>query len=520
MNPTTLFTLLVRLLRPANLITGLCALALITTWPATAWSQNGQDRVRKSVDDLSEQELDNYIHAISMLKKKAEADPNSKDGFAYYAALHDGFQLGPCEHGQDTFMPWHRALLWLFEEALRRSDPPRTSNVTIPYWDWSELPSGDRFPKVFETKMYKGAPNPLNTLWPKLFRVSREKGRICRVVCQPGTEPPPGCDCLPWPRWWLEKNVMNNIRWEGEGNFAGKNFSDRDCSKFSRGAFGKLELDPHNSIHDTYVGGNMADPSTAGEDPLFWSFHTYIDLLFAQWQDKGNKVDTCLNCEFCGLYKQTNPTAIRYKVEDVLDIRQMGYSYEYKPQIPLAGPAAASAPKRRATAQKTYFEPHPSADFALSGKIAPAVVRSENITIPSPGFGDAKLRLSGIKTSTSFSYQGNVYLYPAGVAFTPRSRIFRSRFLVELFTIWKTHTDTQAGDHGTHAQEQSTEVDVDLNDELKSLARSEAGKTWIVTVVLVPNNKGKTPMLGKKALAEGKAMANALNFESMKLEIK
>jgi tyrosinase len=54
--------------------------------------------------------------------------------------------LGPCEHANDTFMPWHRAHLFEFEEALRRSDPPRTTKVTLPYCDWSAVPSGSRYP--------------------------------------------------------------------------------------------------------------------------------------------------------------------------------------------------------------------------------------------------------------------------------------------------------------------------------------------------------------------------------------
>jgi hypothetical protein len=39
-------------------------------------------------------------------------------------------------------IPWHRARLAGFEKLLRDSDPPRTANVTIPYWDWTKPASG------------------------------------------------------------------------------------------------------------------------------------------------------------------------------------------------------------------------------------------------------------------------------------------------------------------------------------------------------------------------------------------
>jgi tyrosinase len=87
-------------------------------------------RVRKNIDSLTPQELANYEHAISKLLEISTNDPESIDGYTYFEQLHDG-DLGPCEHKNDTFMPWHRAHLFLFEEALRRSDPPRTETVTV-----------------------------------------------------------------------------------------------------------------------------------------------------------------------------------------------------------------------------------------------------------------------------------------------------------------------------------------------------------------------------------------------------
>ena len=91
-----------------------------------------QPRIRRNIDSLTPAELADYEHAFAKLKEISDADRESIDGLQYFTDLHNTM-LGPCEHANDTFLPWHRAHLFLFEEALRRSDPPRTSNVTLPY---------------------------------------------------------------------------------------------------------------------------------------------------------------------------------------------------------------------------------------------------------------------------------------------------------------------------------------------------------------------------------------------------
>src|SRR3712207_8578991 len=79
-----------------------------------------QPRIRKNIDSLTPAELADYEHAFTKLKEISDADPDSIDGLQYFTDLHNTM-LGPCEHANDTFLPWHRAHLFLFEEALRRS---------------------------------------------------------------------------------------------------------------------------------------------------------------------------------------------------------------------------------------------------------------------------------------------------------------------------------------------------------------------------------------------------------------
>jgi hypothetical protein len=200
-------------------------------------------RVRKNIDDLTTEELDTYTHAISRLRDISKADPASIDGYAYLAQLYGGDQR-PDEHANDTFLPWHRAHLWLFEEALRRSDPPRTANVTIPYWDWSALPSGQRYPKAFEDTS-------------SVLFATRNSHPICR---QPG---PTGCAQLPFPRSYVEENLLPS-----------PHLPDT------------LEFPVRNTMHGNFIGGLMAEPASAALDPIFWSFYAYVDLIWWQWQQR------------------------------------------------------------------------------------------------------------------------------------------------------------------------------------------------------------------------------------------
>src|SRR5215211_869203 len=74
---------------------------------------------------------------------------NDVAGYDFQAGLHNDVFIGPCEHGSDLFLAWHRAHLHYFEKLLQEADPPRTENVTIPYWDWLHAEASGKFPEVF-----------------------------------------------------------------------------------------------------------------------------------------------------------------------------------------------------------------------------------------------------------------------------------------------------------------------------------------------------------------------------------
>ena len=199
-------------------------------------------KLRKDVNALSDDELKDYVHALDVLRKRSADNPDDPSGMDFQAALHNDVLVGPCEHGSDKFMPWHRAHLHYFEQLLQAADPPRTESVTIPYWDWIHEQADGNFPPAFAGP---------GLAWP-------------------------GRDEDPTP---LPPDTLEIVTTETDQKlFAGYPEDDPN------GDYGRLEFGPHNYMHGNFIGGKMSNPGTAAEDAIYFSFHCFIDLMWAEWQ--------------------------------------------------------------------------------------------------------------------------------------------------------------------------------------------------------------------------------------------
>jgi Common central domain of tyrosinase len=454
----------------------------------------GPPRTRRNIDTLPPGELADYEHALERLRMISESDPESIDGYTYFEQLHDG-DKGPCEHANDTFMPWHRAHLVLFEEALRRSDPPRTANVTVPYWDWSALPSGTRYPQAFERE------------GSILHNPFRNDTPICR------TAGAGDCQHLPFPRAYLETEVLSKEKWstpealQSRNSFGGFAGGPSDCSSPFGEGFGKLELPAHNDMHGEYVGGDMADPSAAALDPIFFSFHCYIDLLWSQWQAEF-ETDTDLDAELCGLFKdREHRPENRFRVRDTLNTEtQLGYVYEYTPGDVAPAPDGPAEP---------LFPTHPAIDFVVSARKPPELVRTLDVTVPAPGLKAAQLLFTDVNVATTFSYGADIYLTPAGEELRTTDRGFRERYLADMLYFWKAHH--HHGGHGGH----TVDLIADLSRALKWLAGAHAGEQWRVSVALAASDSGGHHHDGHEAVTPAAAdPATEMDFGDLTLEVE
>ncbi len=357
---------------------------------------------RKDINTLSQDELADYIHALDVLRARSAQNPDDETGYAFQAGLHNDQFIGPCEHGSDLFLPWHRAHLHYFEQLLQQADPPRTSNVTIPYWDWLHgEENGAKFPLAFTR--------------PGLFEEGRNE--------KPTPLPPDTLAIVVGERDWNE--------------FGGYPREDPDRN------YGRLELGPHNYMHPEFIGGKMASASTAAEDAIYFSFHCFIDLLWAEWQRRNAEpAPTSPQADLRGFL--TKP---RHKVADFQHPTELDYEYEYterlKEAFEISSPPAQPQALLAATPLRPLFADSVEAELRQKSRLG--------FAFPSPPAAPltALVRLRDLKIPTTGSYRLRAFVYPQDVPFDRDDAAFQEHYYVGYISLWRAH-ETH-GAHGGHS---------------------------------------------------------------------
>jgi Common central domain of tyrosinase len=370
---------------------------------------------RRDVNSLSEAELSDYIHAIDILRKRSTDDPDDPEGYDYQAALHNDHLIGPCEHGNDRFFAWHRAHLHYFEQLLRAADPPRTANVAIPYWDWIHPEERGRFPAAFDK--------------PGLFAEGRNLDPDAKL-------PADTLAILTEERSWAE--------------FGGYPEDDPTAGERPDGNYGRLERGPHNYMHSTFIDGKMGVPATAAEDPIYFSFHCFIDLIWAEWQRRNDKPPpTSPDVDLRGFLDQP-----MHKIRDFHDLDSLGTEYQYtdklKDAFEVEPPARAPMLDRLLAAEPLQ----PAFDDTVA-----SVLRSRqrlDFAVPAvPEAPTAVVRLD-LNVPKAGSYTLYAYLHPSDVPFAPDDRGFSERWFLGYTSVWRGHDPPDVDGPAGHAHHPST----------------------------------------------------------------
>jgi tyrosinase len=306
--------------------------------------------VRKSAASLSEQEKEAFVEGLLALKKEGRYDEyvhwhhavmtpsvwpfEPKDPF-YRNAAHRG----------PSFLPWHREFLLQVEADLRAID----SSIAIPYWDWTA-----------DAAMPDPTASPI---WDENFLggngVEADDWRVASgpFAYSKGNWPiPEGHDGPALRRQFgvlapTLPTTEDLVLALGEMFYDTPNFNS---GPFTIGFRNRLEgwvtqrgdsrvktagSQLHNRVH-VWVGGSML-LMTSPNDPVFLLHHCFIDKVWADWQ---------------ALQRQFNPGAsphyapeeggpVGHNIDDqlkpwertireVLDIAELGYSYEQPPSQP------------------------------------------------------------------------------------------------------------------------------------------------------------------------------------------
>src|SRR5258708_16855908 len=174
-------------------------------------------------------------------------------GWIYWAGVH-GFPQFLCwHHGRvgmgrqrpfDLFLPWHRAYLLHWENAMR----DQNGTAALPWWDWTSVAAHQRgVPASFAAPDVGGAANPLAS--GPMPSIQGDPARnTMRSPSNPGDLP--------------SQDDVDGLMQLG-------NFED-----FT----GQLE-DIHDGVHG-WLGGDMGAVATSAFDPIFWSHHCMIDRVW------------------------------------------------------------------------------------------------------------------------------------------------------------------------------------------------------------------------------------------------
>ena len=176
----------------------------------------------------------------------AEAVWNGCQSHAYNPA-------DPEQYQQWYFLPWHRLMLNQFEGVIR--EVLHDEDFTLPYWNpITGNPEDLIVPAVFRdpgSTLYNG------TRW---FWVNGGE-RIDTLY-----------------RDWITLDALNEKFYI-------------DSPNGSLGFNPRLDQNPHFFTHFA-LGGDMAEFSTVGGDPMFYLHHSNIDRLWESWNRLGNQNPT------------------------------------------------------------------------------------------------------------------------------------------------------------------------------------------------------------------------------------
>jgi tyrosinase len=266
----------------------------MATGAPTAQRQAVPVRHRPNIDEMSSAQIAELRAAFRAMQER-----HDDRGYQHHAGWH-GLPL-PAEcgiaHGHPAFLPWHRAYLLRFEQALRDTG----HDVMLPWWDWTRTRG---IPAAYaEAIGPDGSPNPLFSA--RIADLALAQGRrsgeretqalaglpeTVRSPSRPGTHLPTAAEI---------KVVKAYPQYE---------------------QFRSELEDYHGDVH-VWVGGHMGNLPFASFDPIFWAHHCMIDRLWRIWQ---------LNhpgASFPASLRTKTMTPFNLTAGAVLDPTALGYDY-------------------------------------------------------------------------------------------------------------------------------------------------------------------------------------------------
>jgi len=239
-----------------------------------------QQRVRREVHAWGDREFEQLWRAVNELHT-AQASSPGRDGYpsswASFASVYpEGY--GPASGPQ--FWPWHRRFLFDLETQLQKR--AKNCSLTLPYWNSNLEASSPLSSSVWAATRFGGAGGTPQTPAGVACNNARPNGGMGYCL-QDGiaggwTDNPSALagDCRQCIHRSPKAEVLEGLapilgRLQEEANF--------------KAASDYVESNVHVMLHSAIVSGDMGDVKSAVLDPIFLVHESYMDRLFAWWQE-------------------------------------------------------------------------------------------------------------------------------------------------------------------------------------------------------------------------------------------
>ncbi|KAJ9066018.1 hypothetical protein DSO57_1013676 [Entomophthora muscae] len=246
---------------------------------------------RQEIRSLSPCQLTKYFNAVKQLKNKSSF-------YLQSCLIH--YDNAPYAHGVPAFFPWHRKFLRNFEMALQAIDP----SIVLPYWDWTIDSQAPENSPVLSNHYFGG------------------NGRAYDNCVVRGT-------FAGWNSTIPEPRCLK--RQYNCGNKISAFYSPEAVEVLLSQAItydqlhSSIEPGPHSAVHDG-IGGSNGDMEYmySPNDPIFYSHHAFVDLLWNEWQMRNPSLANTYTGE-----SAENMIPFNVPVSSVFDTTAPGSCYTY-----------------------------------------------------------------------------------------------------------------------------------------------------------------------------------------------
>ncbi|KAI8867332.1 Di-copper centre-containing protein, partial [Ramicandelaber brevisporus] len=245
-----------RAFRTLLLIVIVLIIPALNAQSANSTSSNGDckfTKLRREIRDLSQADIDRLIKALSIMRTTASP---TMPGMSKWEAFIQWHSMNQREvHVDPKFFVFHRAFVNLFENELRRIDPDIEG---LPYWNLAVdalSPENNTIPTRKSSGGSGGSSNSSNSTAFKTSCIMR------------------GFDPKDTSKRWQSLDVVDMTIRE---------------SKQYRDFRQQIEFGIHANAHN-FIGGTMLYPWSPADSMVFFTLHSYVDKLWADWQDLHDK---------------------------------------------------------------------------------------------------------------------------------------------------------------------------------------------------------------------------------------